>query len=85
MRICVDLQPGFCFWITSGKLRSERAISAAMAEMYIQGVATRSVKKILEKMCGLEVSAMQVSRATKTLDEEFEKWRNRPIKESVKY
>ena len=66
-------------------LRSERAIRAAMAEMYIQGVATRSVKNILEKMCGLEVSAMQVSRATKMLDEEFEKWRNRPIKESVKY
>ena len=66
-------------------LRSERAIRAAMAEMYIQGVATRSVKNILEKMCGLEVSAMQVSRATKMLDEEFEKWRNRPIKEPVKY
>ncbi|MBR2439344.1 MAG: L-rhamnose isomerase [Lentisphaeria bacterium] len=53
-------------------LRSERPIRAAMAEMYIQGVATRSVKNILEKMCGLEVSAMQVSRATKMLDEEFE-------------
>ena len=31
------------------------------------------------------MSAMQVSRATKMLDEEFEKWRNRPIKESVRY
>ena len=66
-------------------LRSERAINAAMAEMYIQGVATRSVRNILEKLCGLEVSAMQVSRATKMLDEEFEKWRNRPIREAVKY
>ena len=66
-------------------LRSERAINAAMAEMYIQGVATRSVRNILEKLCGLEVSSMQVSRATKMLDEEFEKWRNRPIKEAVKY
>ena len=66
-------------------LRSERAINLAMAEMYIQGVATRSVRNILEKLCGLEVSAMQVSRATKMLDEEFEKWRNRPIREAVKY
>ena len=56
-----------------------------MAEMYIQGVASRSVRNILEKRCGLEVSAMQVSRATKGLDEEFEKWRNRPIKDAVKY
>ena len=31
-------------------LRSERAIRLAMAEMYIQGVATRSVKNILEKV-----------------------------------
>ena len=54
-------------------LGSERAINLAMAEMYIQGVATRSVRNILEKLCGLEVSAMQVSRATKMLDEEFEK------------
>lgn len=66
-------------------LRSERAINLAMAEMYIQGVATRSVRNILEKLCGLEVSAMQVSRATKMLDEEFEKWRNRPISEPVKF
>ena len=66
-------------------LRSERAIRLAMAEMYIQGVATRSVRNILEKLCGLEVSSMQVSRATKMLDEEFEKWRNRPIRETVKY
>ena len=31
-------------------LHSERAIRLAMAEMYIQGVATRSVKNILEKV-----------------------------------
>lgn len=66
-------------------LRSERALHIAMAEMYIHGVATRSVRDILEKMCGLEVSAMQVSRATQMLDGEFEKWRNRPLHEPVKY
>ena len=40
-----------------------------MAEMCIQGVAIRSVRNILEKLCGLGVSAMQVSRATKMLDD----------------
>ena len=57
-------------------MRSERAINVAMAEMYIHGVATREVTTILEKMCGLEVSAMQVSRATEMLDAEFKKWGN---------
>ena len=48
-------------------LRSERAINLAMAEMYIQGVATRSVRNILEKRCGLEVNTIQVCRTTKNL------------------
>ena len=60
-------------------LRSERALKVAMAEMYVQGVSTRKVSAILEKMCGLEVSSAQVSKAATQLDEELEKWRNRPI------
>ena len=60
-------------------LRSERALNCAMAEMYVQGVSTRKVTKVLEEMCGLEVSSSQVSRVTATLDEELEKWRNRPL------
>lgn len=60
-------------------LRSERALKAALAEMYIQGVSTRKVKAITEALCGYEVSSSQVSRITKELDEQFEKWRNRPL------
>lgn len=60
-------------------LRSERALKVAMAEMYVQGVSTRKVSAILEKMCGLEVSSTQVSQAAKLLDKELEKWRTRTI------
>lgn len=60
-------------------LRSERALKVAMAEMYVQGVSTRKVSAILEKMCGLEVSSTQVSQAAKQLDKELERWRTRPI------
>ena len=66
-------------------MRSERAINVAMAEMYIHGVATREVTTILEKMCDLEVSAMQVSRATEMLDAEFKKWRKQSLPEPIKY
>jgi len=66
-------------------MRSVRALRIAMAEMYIHGVATRKVRDILEKTCGLEVSAMQVSRAAQMLDEDFEKWRTRALKDPVKY
>jgi putative transposase len=60
-------------------LRSERALKAALAEMYVQGVSTRKVKEITEALCGYEVSSSQVSRITKELDEQFEQWRNRPL------
>ena len=62
-------------------LRSERALAAALAEMYVQGVSTRKVKAITEELCGVEISAMQVSRATAKLDEMLQEWRERPLGE----
>src|SRR5947209_9193677 len=52
--------------------RSERALLVACSEMYFQGVSTRNVQKVLEQMCGLEVSAMTVSRVAAELDEKLE-------------
>ena len=61
--------------------RSSRALQAAVAEMYIRGVSTRDVEKVMSHF-GLEsLSSTQVSRATKELDEELENWRNRPLGE----
>lgn len=62
-------------------LRSERALTITLAEMYVQGVSTRKVKAITEQLCGVEVSAMQVSRATAQLDEILQQWRERPLGE----
>jgi transposase-like protein len=60
-------------------LRSERALKLALAEMYVQGVSTRKVAAITEELCGFEVTATQVSRATAELDAVFEAWRERPL------
>lgn len=59
--------------------RSERALKLAIAEMYVNGVSTRRVTKITAELCGLEISSTQVSRLAKELDEEIEKFRNRPL------
>jgi putative transposase len=64
-------------------LRSERALTLALAEMYVQGVSTRKVAAITERLCGSEVSASQVSRAAEQLDELLEAWRRRPLGEVV--
>jgi transposase-like protein len=60
-------------------LRSERALTITLAEMYVQGVSTRRVKAITEQLCGVEISATQVSRATAQLDEVLQEWRERPL------
>jgi transposase-like protein len=59
--------------------RVDRALKAAIAEMYLQGVSTRRVTKVVEELCGTQISSTQVSRVTSELDVEFEKWRNRPL------
>jgi len=40
------------------------------------------VAAITEKLCGLEVTTAQVSRAAEALDAELEKWRSRPLGET---
>jgi len=62
-------------------LRSERALVTTLAEMYVQGVSTRKVKAITEALCGIEISAMQVSRAAAQLDAVLQEWRERPLGE----
>ena len=64
-------------------LRSERALTMALAEMYVQCVSTRKVKAITEQLCGIEISSSHVSRATAQLDEVLEAWRNRSLGEYV--
>ncbi len=62
-------------------LRSERALTVTLAEMYVQGVSTRKVKAITEQLCGTAVSSSHVSRAAAQLDEVLAAWRQRPLGE----
>lgn len=59
--------------------RSERAITLAAAEMYVQGVSTRRVETVFRHLGIEHFSAEQVSTATKALDEELGKWRRRKL------
>lgn len=49
--------------------------------MYVKGVSTRKVSQITEQLCGTEISATQVSRIAKVLDEELEQFRERELEE----
>jgi hypothetical protein len=42
--------------------------------------STRRVTKILQELCGLEITSTQVSRAAAEMDAMLEPWRQRPIR-----
>ena len=70
--------------------RSEKALVAALAQMYVQGVSTRKVKAITEELCGHSFSASTISEATARLDETLKAFftrrqveRNPPLKAAL--
>ena len=59
--------------------RSEQAFVAALVEMYVQGVSTRKVAKVVERLCGAHVSASTVSNVVRKLDDDLTAWRERDL------
>ena len=62
--------------------RSERALVAALAEMYVQGVSTRKVKAITEELCGHSFSASSISAINQRLDVSLAQFAGRPLAEA---
>lgn len=65
--------------------RSEKALFAALTEMYIQGVSTRKVKAITEELCGHSFSASSISEITRKLDGQLEAFATRRLDEAYPY
>jgi len=65
--------------------RSERALVAALAEMYVQGVSTRKVKSITEELCGHSFSASSISAINQRLDASLAQFAGRALAEAFPY
>jgi putative transposase len=65
--------------------RSEKALVAALAEMYVQGVSTRKVKAVTEELCGHSFSASAISDATARLDGMLTAFAERRLSEAYPY
>jgi transposase-like protein len=65
--------------------RSEQALVATLAEMYVQGVSTRKVKAITEELCGHSFSASTISAINKRLDESLTAFARRRLDEPFAY
>jgi putative transposase len=85
LRVPQDRQGRFCTQLFERYQRSEKALVAALAEMYVQGVSTRKVKAITEELCGQEFSASCISSINKRLDEELERFMRRRLEEPYPY
>ena len=85
LRVPQDRQGRFCTQLFERYQRSEKALVAALAEMYVQGVSTRKVKAITEELCGHEFSASSISSINQRLDEELERFMRRRLEEDYPY
>ena len=85
LRVPQDRQGRFSTELFQRYQRSEQALVAALAEMYVQGVSTRKVKAVTEELCGHEFSASTVSEMNKTLDAKLEAFANRRLEEPYPY
>jgi len=62
LRVPQDRQGRFRREVFERYRRSEKALVAAMLEMYVQGVSTRKVKTIAEELCGHELGSSTIGR-----------------------
>jgi putative transposase len=85
LRVPQDRQGRFRTEVFERYQRSEKALTAAMMQMYLQGVSTRKVKVITEELCGHEFSSASISRIVATLDAELERFSRRRLEEDYPY
>jgi putative transposase len=85
LRVPQDRQGRFRTEIFERYQRSEKALVAALAEMYVHGVSTRKVKAITEELCGHEFSASTISRINEDLDTELARFSERKLEEAYPY
>ena len=65
--------------------RSEQALVAVVAEAYVNGVSTRKVERLVTQLGIESMSRSTVSRLCKTLDEQVQLFRARPLEGSYPY
>jgi transposase-like protein len=85
LRVPQDRAGHFSTQVFEQYQRSEKALVAALAQMYVQGVSTRKVAAITEELCGHEFSASSISAITARLDAQLEEFSRRSLTEAFPY
>src|ERR1041385_5499262 len=64
LRVPQDRSGRFSTEVFEQYQRSEKALVAALAQMYVQGVSTRKVAAVTQELCGHEFSASSISASS---------------------
>ena len=65
--------------------RRRRDVDAAIGRLFLNGVSTRKLKGIVKEIYGKEVSAQTVSNTFSQLDKELERFKDKPIDDTVEF
>ena len=85
LEVCRDRDGLFQTELFRRYQRSEQALVLSMIEMYLKGVSTRKVRKIVEELCGHGVSKSHISDISSDLDKNLTLWRNRKLDKEYPY
>ena len=85
LRVPQDRQGRFSTEVFERYQRSEKALVATLAEMYVAGVSTRKVKAVTEELCGHSFSASAISAIVKGLDDSLKAFAARRLDEPFPY
>ena len=85
LEVCRDREGRFQSELFRRYQRSEQAFMLSMIEMYVHGVSTRKVTRVVQELCGVEVSKSQVSDLARELDKNLGLWRQRGLEQAYPY
>jgi len=68
-------------WLLERRRRAEQALVSVVATSYLLGVSTRRVEKLVGQLGITQLSKSQVSEMAKSLDQQVEAFRSRPLDE----
>jgi transposase-like protein len=66
-------------WLLERRRRAEQALVSVVATSYLLGVSTRRVEKLVAQLGIAQLSKSQVSEMAKSLDQQVEAFRSRPL------
>lgn len=72
-------------WLLDPRRRSEKALTAVVAEAYLLGVSTRKVEDLVQTLGIDRLSKSKVSELSKELDATVKSFRERPLSGPYKY